>query len=242
MVVLLGVLIVGAWGGPVSVSAQQPKAQKKTNVSDEKGKVGTSSAVMLANEAASLVNYARENESAVAMLAAVEMLRRVKVREDKEHFAEMKSEGGKDVKQDAADVAPTFDTKKLLAEAKPWAKGNKPLTAFINAEMKKPAATAGGTLGGVDGPQYAEKRIRPGETQSFVVTFRGGEVAGVGVAGNGRSDLDLYVFDEDGNLIGSDTDVTDVCEVIWTPRWTGPFLIVVRNQSRSRNTYRILTN
>lgn len=242
MVVFLGVLMASVWGGPISVSAQQAKAEKKTNMSEDKGKEGASSAVTLFNQAASLVSYARDNESAVAMLAAVQMIRRVRLQEDKERFSAMESKGGKDVKEEAADAAATLDPQKLLLEAKPWAKGNKPLTDLIDAEMKKAAAATGGTLGLVGGSRYDVFRIRPGEIHTFTLTFRGGEVAAVGLSGNGRSDLDLYVFDENGNLIGRDVDRTDACRVVWTPGWTGPFTVMVKNEGRRRNVYTIVTN
>jgi hypothetical protein len=76
-------------------------------------------------------------------------------------------------------------------------------------------------------------------TDSFQATFRGGELAIVMVRGDGDTDLDLYVYDEAGKLVASDTDLTDQCVVTWVPRWTGRFIIRVVNRGYVSNLYRI---
>ena len=48
--------------------------------------------------------------------------------------------------------------------------------------------------------------------------------------------------DENGNAICVDTSFADKLYCSWTPAWTGPFIIAVKNQGRIRNTYYILTN
>jgi hypothetical protein len=77
---------------------------------------------------------------------------------------------------------------------------------------------------------------------TFTVTFLGGEVARITVRGDGCSDLDLYVYDENGNLIGQDLGYSDSAMVSWIPRWTGPFTVVVKNRGARANLYRIATN
>lgn len=91
----------------------------------------------------------------------------------------------------------------------------------------------------VEGPQYDVHRVAAFSSDTFVVTFRGGEAAVVGVIGDGDTDLDLFVYDENGRLIGADEDSTDRCLVCFRPRWTGPFRIVVRNLGPVYNEYAI---
>ncbi len=79
-------------------------------------------------------------------------------------------------------------------------------------------------------------------SHSFTLVFRGGRSARVSVRGSGVSDLDLYVYDQNGNLIGRDLSFSDRCVVRWTPRWTGRFRIVVKNRGYRSNLYRISTN
>ena len=68
------------------------------------------------------------------------------------------------------------------------------------------------------------------------------EIAEILVSGDGDTDLDLYVYDENGNLITSDTDYTDDCYVRFCPKWTGPFRIKIVNRGGVYNNYIILTN
>jgi hypothetical protein len=74
------------------------------------------------------------------------------------------------------------------------------------------------------------------------VVFRAGELAVVQIQGDGSTDLDVFVYDEDGNLVAQGIGPTDYERVTWTPRWTGPFRIVVENLGSSRNTYFLRTN
>ncbi len=91
----------------------------------------------------------------------------------------------------------------------------------------------------VGGPKYKTERVAAHRTDVFTVTFRGGEGASVVVSGDGDTDLDLYIYDENGNLIGSDTDASDDCVVRFHPRWTGVFRIEVRNLGGVYNQYEI---
>lgn len=76
----------------------------------------------------------------------------------------------------------------------------------------------------------------------YTVVFRGREVARIAVKGDGDTDLDLYIFDADGNLVVSDEDYSDTCAVSWTPPWTGRFTIKVVNRGNVYNEYMIATN
>lgn len=55
-----------------------------------------------------------------------------------------------------------------------------------------------------------------------------------------ETDLDLYIYDENGNLIDSDIDNTDICVCTWTPRWTGRFKIKIVNRGSVYNNYRLM--
>ena len=74
------------------------------------------------------------------------------------------------------------------------------------------------------------------------VTFVGGQLAVVLVSGDGDTDLDLYVYDDNGNLVARDDDGTDLCVASFVPHRTGTFTIVVRNRGRVYNRYVLATN
>ena len=67
-------------------------------------------------------------------------------------------------------------------------------------------------------------------------------LAEVVVSGDGDTDLDLYVYDSNGNLIAKDDDYTDGCYVRWRPSWTGRFIIKIVNRGPVYNKYVLMTN
>lgn len=95
--------------------------------------------------------------------------------------------------------------------------------------------------GNVNGPARSTTVVRGNSTDVYAISFKAGETARIEVLGDGDSDLDLYVYDENGNLIVKDDDDTDHCIVSWTPRWTGKFTVKVVNRGVA-NRYTIKTN
>jgi hypothetical protein len=75
----------------------------------------------------------------------------------------------------------------------------------------------------------------------YRITFRGGERAEIAVSGGGDTHLDLYVYDENGNLITSGAAASDDEYVRFNPVWRGPFGIL-RNLGCVYNQYLFLSN
>ncbi|MBR6056888.1 MAG: hypothetical protein IKP58_01830 [Victivallales bacterium] len=99
------------------------------------------------------------------------------------------------------------------------------------------------TIGFTCGDGYTNTTsVGPKETDRYERHFTAHELAAVIVSGDGDTDLDLYVYDENGNLIAKDEDNTDECLVTWTPRWTGKFIIKVVNCGSISNCYTIRVN
>ena len=84
--------------------------------------------------------------------------------------------------------------------------------------------------------------VRAHATDVYHVVFRRGQQAHVGISGDGDTDLDLFIYDENSNLICSRTGPTDDEDCYFNPRWTGPFTIKVRNLGGVYNEYMLLTN
>ena len=93
--------------------------------------------------------------------------------------------------------------------------------------------------GPVGGPKYDVHCVTAYSTDTFYVTFRGYEDAAVLISGDGGTDLDLFVYDANGNLISADTDGSDDCVVRFMPYRTGTFRIEVRNLGCVYNRYAI---
>lgn len=79
------------------------------------------------------------------------------------------------------------------------------------------------------GPGQARTVVGDGGHDEYIVRFRGGETARVAVAGDGDSDLDLFVYDANGNLVCSDEDDTDRMFCSWQPEASGYYTIEVTN-------------
>jgi hypothetical protein len=95
----------------------------------------------------------------------------------------------------------------------------------------------------VNGSRVLHETILAYDTDRFEpIRFYGGERAEVIVEGDGDTDLDLFVYDENWRLVASDDDSTDYCIARWTPRRTGSFHVVVENLGSVYNEYTLRTN
>ena len=138
------------------------------------------------------------------------------------------------------DNAVSFDPAQLLVDAKKFAGKDKVVLAYVKQVEKSIAS--GSTRGAVGGPKGQKDRVYGKDVNSYQVKFWASELAEVCVSGDGDTDLDLYVYDANGNLIGSDTDYTDECVVRWVPAWTGTFIVKVVNRGALYNNFAIWTN
>lgn len=82
-------------------------------------------------------------------------------------------------------------------------------------------------------------RVEARSTDVYKYRFYANEEAYIVVKGDGHTDLDLYIYDENDNLIDSDTDEGDICVCSFTPKWTGKFTIKVKNLGSVFNRYTI---
>ncbi len=62
------------------------------------------------------------------------------------------------------------------------------------------------------------------------------------VEGDGDTDLDLYIYDANGNLIVADEDYTDYCICDFRPYVTSQFTIKIVNRGSVYNRYHLLSN
>jgi len=119
---------------------------------------------------------------------------------------------------------------------------SKTITTILLAVMMAMASVIPSFADAVGGPKEDVKRIEARSYRDFTVSFIGGREARVALKGDGDTDLDLYVYDENGNLIASDEDNTDLCVARWQPRWTGAFRIRVVNRGAVYSVFSIATN
>jgi hypothetical protein len=104
------------------------------------------------------------------------------------------------------------------------------------------AATSAVEAGAPGGPKFDDFTLPAQTSVTYNVHFYGGELAALTLVGDGYTDLDVYVYDEYGNLVASGTDWIDGAVVTWYPRWTGPFTVKVVNRGYTYNDFRIGVN
>jgi hypothetical protein len=66
-----------------------------------------------------------------------------------------------------------------------------------------------------------------GDTDWYVVSFKKEQTYHFFGIGSENVDLDMWLYDENGNLIDSDTGPDNIPVVQVTPRWNGKFFIKV---------------
>lgn len=199
--------------------------------------------------AAQLKEYGEAHKSGLALLLAAQVLRdfpaqaaALKKTPDAKTAEKTEKETPKTEKK------PGLTRDVLLAQARTYAGKDKDLLAMISAEEKQGDATRSPDaqrkledLARSYGVNVSVARVRARGSDIYALTFPAGEKAMVVIAGDGDTDLDLYVRDENGGLIGSSTGRSDDCVVEWYPRWTGRFTVEVRNPGSVYNEYDIFT-
>ncbi len=227
-----GVVVAGAQDKGSAKAA--PAADKKGDNVD-KDKRATSpqtDAVARAALADQLARYGDANKDALSMIAAARILQQVGAQEAK---ADKKTEGGSG---DAKAAKPPRDVSVngMLDRAKQYAGGRKDIIAMADEAAKT------GSRGAVTGPRRGQTSVNARGMDYYNITFRGGEPAMVAISGDGDTDLDLIVRDENGNVVCRSESAGDdeICR--WNPRWSGSFRIEVRNLGGVYNTYRMVHN
>lgn len=159
-----------------------------------------------------LSRYGYENKNAVSLITAAQIL----------------NQNGFELDE--------IDSEKLLEDAKTFAKGNEHLLAIIDM------SDTGPVRGAIGEEKYSFDMIKGYTTDTYKVKFKENKKAVVQVKGVGLTDLDLYIYDRNGNLITSDTSNSDNCECTWIPKWTGEFTIRIKNRGGFYNMYYMQTN
>src|SRR5687768_2850740 len=131
------------------------------------------------------------------------------------------------------------DAVRLLASARMMAGDDARLLALITPLERRARSIDRGSL---RGPRQLYGQVASSTRREHTIEFRGGEPAVVYVSGDGDSDLDVFVYDESGQVVASATGPRDECVVRWQPDRQGRFRIEVRNLGTAPNWYWMATN
>lgn len=188
-----------------------------------------------------LALYGYENESVDALVEAANILSTINTADlnvDPEKGEATADKGEKKAEQRS------FLPADLLAKAKELAGEDANLLAWITASENKIAAASEAQRGALldeDG-KVAANRVDANSWVSYTVEFAAGEVAECAVVGDGDTDLDLYIYDANGDMVAHDADFSDVCYCTWKPAVQGKYKLKVINRGDVYNNYIIAVN
>lgn len=128
----------------------------------------------------------------------------------------------------------------LFELAEEYAGENEAMLALVRDSVSRAASMS--MKGRVHGAAVHRDRVLAYDTDIYREVYRAKELAEICIVGDGDTDLDLYIYDENGNLICEDLGFTDRAYCTWTPRWEGIFEIHVENLGNVYNEYRLFTN
>ena len=175
-----------------------------------------------------LARYGDKNKDALAMIMAARLQTEAGFRDTK-----LDKEGKP---TESAKKATDNSTKALLERAKQYAGDRKDVLAMADDVAQS------SSRGRVEGPFRGQTVVRGGVTDVIKVTLEGGDQAVIAISGDGDSDLDLYVLDENGNQVCRSVSNGDdeICR--FTPKWTGKFTVKVKNNGKTDNKYQLMFN
>jgi hypothetical protein len=82
--------------------------------------------------------------------------------------------------------------------------------------------------------------VNPHSSHTYNFFLGQGEDFNFFVIGNGRTDLDCFVYDEHGNEIEKDTNVSDVCRLSGSSALNGKHILKIVNLGNYSNHYSIV--
>ncbi len=209
-------------------------AQETETKPELKGEV--SSSLSSLRLAADLVKYGYAQQSALPLIEALQIMNEIPTQPlDAERTGDAVDTSNNEGKRSVI----SLDYNKILADAKLLATDDNLIMQLLSQiEAEGQAAHRGA----VNGPSRHYDTVNGKSIDTYQINFIANQLAEIVVSGDGDTDLDLYVYDSNGNLIDSDTDYTDDCYVSWVPRWTGRFVVKIINRGPVYNRYVILTN
>jgi len=130
----------------------------------------------------------------------------------------------------------------LLTEAEDMAAKQKlkHLSKHIKKNRDKLLPTL--TRGAVGGPRMHSSRILSRSSHSYEFTFQGSKKASIAIVGDGETDLDMFIYDEQGKLVGVSDGQWDNELMYWRVEKAQKYRIEVRNVGKIYNDYVIITN
>ncbi len=186
--------------------------------------------------ASELAVYGRESRNAMALIVAAEMQAQAGGREVEREKTTEGPDDASEASEDDEGGDDMYSVSAMLSDARDLARGDESLLAAIEQVESQESK------GRVGGPGKVYERVNARSHDRYRIRFHAGKPAIVTVVGNGRTDLDLRIYDQNGNLVCKDVDYTDRNYCRWQPIWEGIFTIKITNLGRKASGYKLQTN
>jgi hypothetical protein len=206
-----------------------PPAQRGVNIASGPKAPATDEPIARLQMASDLLAFGRTTQDPLFLIVAARIVKSVGGTE-----VDLKPEGR--ATESAQKSGQPVSADSILVEARDLAKGEKITNLLIDETAAMGAAAGAGQ------PKTHQDTVQPLATDAYSVVFSGGELAEAGIAGDGSSDLDLLVYDENDHLVCRSAGSSDREYCRWWPRWTGPFRLEIQNLGAVANLYRVATN
>jgi hypothetical protein len=216
----------------------------KINAAENPGTVGEAAQfVQQIALAYQMIDEGRKTKSPLTLAAAAEILGNVTIKLEEQKDKTMEGEPV------ASETAPgpastaTVDFQAIFAEAAALAgdQNNEALADIITASAKVLADNVGARQSSFNAIEH-EDRVNPNTKDVYTHRFNGRELATVLVYALDDSDIDLQIFDSNGNLVVEDLDYTSVGLCEWTPSSTQDYKIKVVNFTDNYIYYSLFSN
>ena len=222
------------------VSCQKPVDNKQANIVEKATQTTLVNPSVSSWELAQrLAAYGYENESASALVEAANILISIPIVQAEIGKEEPVGEAPTDIKSEKEQI----NVEKLLIDAEDFTDDSIIITR-INTIKNRLAMMSEMecTRGAVGGAQVLTDIVYSNGEQMFFCDFYAHQVAMVALVGDGDSDLDLFIYDQNMNLITEDAGYDFDCLCTWTPSWTGRFYLKVVNRGNVYNRFTMATN
>lgn len=216
--------------GAVLLISVNAFAQSKPEAGASKENSKRAEQLKLAGE---LVNYGYEKQEALPLIQAVKIYKDLNVVEATDGLKPTETVEKNNTSSVSKADQPVRTEKQLLEDATKFAKNDENLIALID-ECRNAKRSP------VDGIIDRFFRIPSRGTHDWSVRLQAYQTTVIAISGDGTTDLDLYVYDQYGNLIVSDVSYGDQCYVALDVYVTSNFLVRVVNRGYVYNDYEIL--
>jgi hypothetical protein len=95
---------------------------------------------------------------------------------------------------------------------------------------------------GLGGPKMNVSDVTSGSTDRYGIEFEANSGAEIGIVGEGKANLHLFVFDDQQQSVCSGELPGDIQYCSWMPTRRQTFRIEVRNRGNSEERYKVVTN